>query len=164
LRAAAQLPDVVFLLAGDGPRRTMLEQEAAELGVTERIVFLGARDDIPVLLETCDVFALPSLNEGLPLTVLEAMAARRPVIATSVGGIPEVVLDGETGILVPPADPHALAVGIRSLLADPTRARHLALAGQQRGRREFSVSSMVQRVSEVYVDVLASSPRATCGW
>src|SRR5439155_22355430 len=109
LWAASLSPRALLVRAGDGPLRAALEQRAIALGIHDRVLFLGERKDIPALLARCDVFVLPSLNEGLPLTVLEAMAAERPVVATNVGGLPELVADGVRGILVPPAGPRALA-------------------------------------------------------
>ena len=109
------------MLAGEGDERSRLEQMARTLGLAERVRFLGYRPDIPELLAVCDLFVLPSLYEGLPLAVLEAMAASRPVVATAVGGTDEVVTDGESGLLVPPAEPAALTAAIRTIL-ELTRA------------------------------------------
>ncbi len=154
LEAAAALPEAVFVLAGDGPERGALEEQARCLGVADRVVFLGHRQDIPALLAQCDLFVLPSLFEGLPLSVLEAMAAGKPVVATDVGGTREAVSHGETGCLVPPGDPHALVVAIRSLLADPGRAQAMGRAARARARAEFSAEVMVRRVSHVYEELL----------
>jgi glycosyltransferase involved in cell wall biosynthesis len=101
------------------------------------------------------VFVLPSLYEGLPLSILEAMAAGKPVIATQVGGTAEAVLDGETGLLVPAADPNALASAIRSMLDDRVLAQRLASAGRRRVEQEFSTMAMVRQVTAVYGELLA---------
>ena len=155
IEAATHVPDALFVLAGEGPERTALEAQAARHGVAERVRFLGHRDDVPALLRACTVFVLPSLYEGLPLSVLEAMAARTPVIATAVDGTPEAVQDGSTGLLVPPGHPEALAAALRRLLGDPAYARRLATAGHERLLREFTARRGVQRVSAVYDEVLA---------
>jgi len=155
LDAAVQVPEVQFILAGDGPLRSSLEVQVQELGLTDRIKFLGHRTDIRDLLASCDVFVLPSLYEGLPLSILEAMAAGKPVIATQVGGTPEVVIDGETGLLVPPSDSAALAAAIRSVVSNREFAHRLGLAGQIRVVREFSTTIMVRQVSELYTELLA---------
>ncbi len=155
LEAAAQIPDAQFVLAGDGPLRLSLEAQARSLGLEERVKFLGYRTDISDLLADCDVFVLPSLYEGLPLSVLEAMSAGRTVIATHIGGTDEAVIAGETGLLVPPADSVALAAAIRSVLADRSFAQRLAQAGRARVEREFSATTMVKQVTDVYTELLA---------
>ena len=153
--AAVQLPDVQFMLAGDGPLRSALEEQVRTLGLEDRVHFLGHRTDIRDLLTHCDVFVLPSLYEGLPLSILEAMAAGKPVIATQVGGTAEAVLAGETGLLVPPADSTALAAAIHSMLADRAFARRLGTAGRLRVEREFSSDVLLQQVAALYTKLLA---------
>ena len=152
--AAALVPEALFVVAGEGLERAALEARAEALGVAQRVRFLGARDDVPELLAVCDLFVLPSLVEGLPLSVLEAMAAAKPVVATRIGGTVEAVLDGETGVLVPPGDASALATAIRSLLADPVRARRTGEAGRDRLRARFTAHAMVDGVSAAYEEVL----------
>jgi glycosyltransferase involved in cell wall biosynthesis len=155
LRAAAQVPDATFVLAGDGPLRAELEAEARDLGVAGRCIFLGQRADVPALLAAADLFVLPSLFEGLPVSVLEAMAAERPVVATAIGGTDEAITSEESGLLVPPRDPAALASAIRRLQADPPFARSLAAAARARVEREFSSEATARNVMRVYDDVLA---------
>jgi glycosyltransferase involved in cell wall biosynthesis len=155
LDAVATLPNASFAIAGDGPNRAALEQRAATLGVSDRVRFLGHRHDVPALLAAADLFVLPSLYEGLPLSVLEAMAAGVPVVATAIGGTDEVVRDGETGTLVPPANSEALAAAIGRALADRDRASRLALAARSLVAREYSVASMVGSVSRLYDELLA---------
>ncbi|HMN29275.1 MAG TPA: glycosyltransferase, partial [Caldilineaceae bacterium] len=145
LKAAVQVPEASFVLVGDGPERAQLEEQSRTLGLERRVCFLGYRQDIPALLADCDLFVLPSRYEGLPLAVLEAMAAGKPVIASAIPGTREAVVDGESGVLVPPADPAALAAAIRQLLADPAQAQRLACAGRVRVQQEFSVEVMVRR-------------------
>lgn len=150
IAAAALLPDVQVRVAGDGAERAALEAQAAELGLSERVQFLGQRDDVPELLRACDVFVLPSQFEGHPLAALEAMAAGRAVVATDSGGTREAVLHGETGLLVPPGDAVALADAVRDLVADRARARRMGEAGRARVRQEFGASLMAERVTQLY--------------
>ena len=158
LEAAARVPEANFVLAGDGKERKRLEATARMLAIDGRVLFLGHREDVPELLAACDLFVLPSLYEGLPLSVLEAMAAGKPVIATAIGGTEEAVSNGETGLLVPPHDPPALAATIRSVLSDPPLGRRLGLAGRERAIREFSAEKMVREVTELYERVLSRRP------
>lgn len=159
VEAARSVPDAIFLIAGDGPERGRLEESAARLGVCDRVRFLGTRDDIANLLRSCDVFVLPSLSEGLPVSVIEAMAAARPVVATDIEGTDEIVVDGETGCLVPPSDPAALGRAIAGLLDDPRKAARLGAAGQERVEALFSVGVMLSRLQALYDEVLATGAR-----
>jgi glycosyltransferase involved in cell wall biosynthesis len=154
LQAATLVPDALFVLAGDGPERARLEECARQLGVAARVRFLGQRQDIPQLLASCDLFVLPSLYEGLPLSVLEAMAAGKPVIATAIRGTDEAVIHGKTGLLVAPGNPVDLAAAIRKLLSDRALAAQLAQAGKARVAQEFSAEAMVQGASRVYEEAL----------
>jgi len=158
IAALTLLENVNFVLDGRdleqrGAYARELEGEAKRLGVRDRVVFAGHREDVLSLLAGCDVFALPSRVEGLPLVVLEAMAQARPVVATRVGGTPELVIDGETGILVPPGDVSGLARALGELLADPERARRLGEAGRARVLERFSAEAMTRRVLEVYDEI-----------
>jgi glycosyltransferase involved in cell wall biosynthesis len=153
--AAGLVPEAKFLVVGDGPERTALEAQAESLGISSRVSFLGHRRDVPALLASADVFALPSLFEGLPLSVLEAMAAAKPVVASRIGGTDEAVVDGVTGILVPPSDPAALAQAIRTVLADPQLAARLGGAGRARVHEAFTTQAMVRGVEAVYDELLA---------
>ena len=156
LKAATLVPQAIFILAGDGPDRARLQAQAQELGLGERVIFLGYRDDISDLLGCCDLFVLPSLFEGLPLSILEAMAANKPVVASAVGGNDEAIVHGETGLLVPPADPAALAGAIHRLLSDLELARRLAVQAELRVRQRFSAEAMVEHVSQIYEQILDS--------
>ena len=155
LEAALETGDAVFLFAGDGPERPVLEQRARELGVADRIRFLGEREDVPQLLAISDLFALPSLYEGSPLALLEAMAARRPVIASAIGGASELIEDGVDGLLVPAGDAPALAARLRRLCADPGLRSSLAERGRRRVEREFTAAATTARVTRVYEDLLS---------
>jgi glycosyltransferase involved in cell wall biosynthesis len=157
IRALARLErqDAVVLLAGEdleagGAFRRGLEQEAEGLGVAERVRFLGYRGDVPALIAAADVFVLPSWVEGLPLGVLDAMARGKPVVAGAVGGTPELVADGETGLLVPPRDVDALVRALDELLRDADRARRLGEAGRERALAEFSAAAAAERVLRLY--------------
>jgi len=151
--AAALVPGVVFAIAGDGPDRAALEARAAERGVGARVRFLGHRRDVPALLAVADLFVLPSLYEGFPLSVLEAMAAGVPVVATAIGGTDELV-SSDTGIAVAPADPRALADGIRALLADRGGTARRAATARERVLTSHSASTMVASMSALYESLL----------
>ncbi|MEZ4863298.1 MAG: glycosyltransferase [Caldilineaceae bacterium] len=154
LEAAVQIPEALFVVAGEGALRPQLEAQRRALGLEERLVFLGRRTDIPELLAACDLFVLPSIYEGLPLALLEAMAAGKTVISTAIEGTCEAVAHNQTGWLVPPADSIALAGAIRRLLADQPLRQRLAAAGQARVQQDFSVCAMVQQVQQVYTTLL----------
>ena len=155
LRAAADVPTASVVIVGEGPARSSLEREASALGLKERVQILARRDDIPELLAVCDVFVQPSAEfEGLGLAAIEAMAAGKPVVATAVGGPAEVVNDGVSGFVVPPRQPQALAVAIRTIFADPELASRLASAARRRCVELFSATQMAARMSTIYDDVL----------
>ena len=154
LEAATLLPGVRFLLAGDGPERSELEEKIQRAELGDRVILLGYREDIPKLLECCDVFAFPSLDEGLPLAVLEAMAARRPVVASAIPSVAEVITHGQTGLLVPPGEPVALAQAIQSLLGDSALVDRLTVAARQRVERCFTVDAMARGVCSVYEELV----------
>jgi glycosyltransferase involved in cell wall biosynthesis len=156
--AIAQVPDAVFVLAGEGPEREPLEALAAQLGIAERVRFLGRRDDVPQLLAACDVFALPSLYEGSSLAVLEAMAAGAPVVSSAIGGTDELIEDGSTGLLVPPGDAEALAEALRRLLGDPELRKSLATRARERVERDLTRERMAARVTGVYRELLGGAP------
>jgi glycosyltransferase involved in cell wall biosynthesis len=156
LAAAAHVPGAVFLLAGEGPERTALEAESRRLGIADRVMFLGHRRDIPQLLQCCDLYVLPSLFEGLPVSVLEAMAAAKPVIATAIGGTDEAVVHGETGLLVPPGDSVELARAMQLVLTNRSLADRFGQAGRARVEREFSAQAMIDRVILLYDEVLGA--------
>jgi len=157
LSAVAGVPGATFVFAGDGPLRAELEAQARERGVADRCVFLGERSDVPDLLAAADLVVLPSLFEGLPVVILEAMAAERPVIATAIGGTDEAITSEVTGLLVPPRDPEALAAAIRRLQADPLLARRLASAGRTRVERTFSAEASAREVMRIYDEVMVEA-------
>ncbi len=159
VRAAAavirMVPNAVFFIAGRGHLLESLQAEARELGVENKIRFLGFRDDVPALLQAMDIFVLPSLSEGLPLSALEAMASGKPVVATRVGGVPEVVVDGETGFLTAPEDADELAEKLVCLLRTPCLAHQLGANGQEIVKERFSLDRMVKNYERLYQDVLS---------
>jgi|KBSSwiStaDraftv2_1062776.scaffolds.fasta_scaffold39243_3 glycosyltransferase involved in cell wall biosynthesis len=148
-------PDLVLLLVGDGPDRDALAAHAASRGVAARVVFASRRQDVADVLAASTLFVLPSFAEGIPLALLEAMAAGLPVVATAVPGTMDVVTDPSLGVLVPPHDAGALAAGIARLLDHPDEARGMALAGQAHVRRHFDLGSMVAATAALYQSVLA---------
>jgi glycosyltransferase involved in cell wall biosynthesis len=159
LRAMQQVrqarPDAVLLVIGDGPIGPQVRSAASELGVADVVKFLGFRHDVPALLQLLDVFVLSSTTEGISLTLLEAMAARKPIVATRVGGNPEVVIDGQTGLLVPSKDPQALATAILKVANDPAFRKQLGQAGRVRVESAFSQEQMVAQYHTLYTRLLA---------
>ncbi|MDQ3927789.1 MAG: glycosyltransferase, partial [Chloroflexota bacterium] len=160
---ASALPGVRFAFLGDGPSRADIESRIEAQGLEEVVLLLGTRGDIPDILAAGDVFALSSLQEGLPVAVLEAAAAGCPIIATGVGGVPEVVKDGSTGILVRPGDPQGMADAILGLLAAPHRARELALAAQALVAREYSTEAWSRKWEALYLQEVRRRSRAVGG-
>ena len=147
------------VLVGDGPSRESVEDMVRREGLSRRVQFLGQRDDIPELLSTSDIFVLCSKKEGLPISVIEAMLSGLPVVATRVGGLPELVEDGDTGFLVPSGDPEAVARAIRSLAEDHALRSDMGRRAREKALREFSMSRMGDETVSVYQEVLGG--RAT---
>lgn len=145
---------VLLLMVGEGPERGRLEALIRTRELDHLVQLIGARDDVPELLNAFDVFALPSCNEGVSIAVLEAMAAELPIVATRVGGNPEVVADGETGLLVVPGDAEALAAALARYRDDAALALAHGKKGRARMRSEFSLDSMVQRYLRLYDELL----------
>jgi len=143
-------PDAYLLVVGEGSRREALESQVRELRIAHRVVFTGRRDDIPAVTAALDVAVLPSYREAQGLTILEAMALSRPVVASNVGGIPEMVEDGVTGLLVPPRDAGALAAAIVRLLRDHPLADTLARAGHDLVHDRFCIQLMINATEGIY--------------
>ncbi len=148
-----RFPAARLVVVGDGELRSALEAQAQALGLQSSVIFAGQRTDVPEILAALDAFTLPSLWEGLPNAALEAMAAGLPVIATRVGGVPEVVVDEVTGLLVPPGDSNALAEAIVRLLQDPDGRQAMGQAGRERVRAHFSVERMVRETEALYEEL-----------
>jgi sugar transferase (PEP-CTERM/EpsH1 system associated) len=146
-------PEVLLVIAGDGPCRSDLQQVARTLGQADRVRLLGIRDDIPAVMAALDIFALPSLGEGISNTVLEAMATGLPVIATRVGGNSELVEDGVSGVLVSCQDHGALATAMVAYVRDSELRRRHGGAGRERATRHFSLERMVQTYSDLYASL-----------
>jgi glycosyltransferase involved in cell wall biosynthesis len=159
LAAATQVlprfPDVALVLVGEGALRAALEARVAHAGLRDRVHFLGQREDVPALLAAAKLFVLPSHEEGFPNALLEAMAHGLPVVATRVGGVPEAVVHGETGLLVPPQDPAALAEALGALLRDPDLAQKMGRAGRERAASQFTLDRMVRETEALYAELLA---------
>ena len=151
------VPSAKFVLIGDGTERPKLEQQVREAGLEENFLFLGCRQDVPELLACCDLSVLASEAEAMPNAVLESMAAGLPVVATRVGGTPEVIVDGVNGLLVPPRNPPALADAILRALQDADLARRLSRAAQARMRAHFSYDRLIAQLEQLY------SLRRSCG-
>jgi L-malate glycosyltransferase len=154
LRAAAELagryPTLEFLLAGDGPLRPELERLAVRLGLKGRALFLGDRRDIPAVLAALDILVVPSSSESLSNVILEAMAAGVPVVATEVGGTPEVVFEGETGLLVPPGSDQALAEAMERFLTQPSLRSHCGAQARQFARTHFACQCARDQYCRLY--------------
>ena len=157
----AQFPQACFVIIGDGPLLGELRQLTSKLGIGLRVVFLGAREDVPECLAALDLFVLPSLNEGMGRVLLEAMAVGLPVVATRVGGIPDIVPDGTTGLLVPPRDDRALAEAILILLRDRSRRAAYGEAARRHVDGRFDVETMVRNIERLYDEVWREKHPAT---
>jgi len=155
IRALAAVPGATLLVLGEGPERAALESLASSLGV--RVLLPGRVGDVAALYRRADLLVHPARWEGFGLAMLEAMLAGKPVVAARAGSAPELVVDGQTGLLVPVDDARALARAVNELLADPERAAELGRAGLERARSEFSVAKMAERTIAVYESVLRQS-------
>jgi len=156
-------PEARLVLVGDGEDRPKLEREIAGAGVTDSVLLPGFRTDVPEVLAAFDCFVLPSVMEGLGTSILDALAAGTPVVACAVGGIVEIITDGETGRLVPARDPDRLAAAIGDVLGDPDRAARLADAGRARVDAAYTADTMVEATLRAYAETLGLDPSATEG-
>jgi sugar transferase (PEP-CTERM/EpsH1 system associated) len=167
IEAAARLRQsgvhLTVVIAGDGPLRSDLETAAQALGIADRVRLLGHFAEIETVLSSLDVFALPSVSEGLSNTILEAMASGIPVVATRVGGAEELVADEETGLLVPAGDAEAMAAAIGSLLADPARRSAMGRAARARAKTGFSLPSVLQRYEQMYLQLYDAARARSSG-
>jgi glycosyltransferase involved in cell wall biosynthesis len=157
-----------LVLVGEGPQRRVLEAKIASASLAAQVRLLGNRTDVAALLGEFDVFVLSSVAEGMPGAVLEAMASGLPVVATRVGGVGEVVVDGATGTLVEPGNPGALALALRSYVEDESLRRQHGDGGRQRVEQHFSLAAMLAGYTSLYDEVLArrdyASSRASIGF
>lgn len=158
LRAIRQViekcPECRFLIVGDGGQRQFLEEKSADLGLTGKVLFTGSRKDVPEILSMLDIFVLPSLKEGLPMALLEAMAAAVPVIATKVGAVLKVVMHGETGLLVEKGDVNGLGEAIAQILSDHKMSERLRMKGYEKVMSEFSSDIMTSKYLDIYRKLL----------
>ena len=150
----ASYPDAYYLIAGDGTYRDTLVAEVAELGVENRVIFTGMRKDVPRILSASDVFVLPTLTEALPTVLAEAMAAHLPIVASAVGGIPEMINDYDNGRLVSPGNVQQLTDVVIELLSDGGSRQKMGEAGWEVVNRKFNISEQVRRLSDLYLDLL----------
>ncbi len=148
-------PGLVLVLAGSGPERARLERDVARLGLDDAVVLAGERADVAGLMRTADLVVLPSRREGLPYVALEALALERPLVACAAGGVPELVIDGETGWLVEPGSVLALVEALRQALAAPERSARLAARGRERVEREFAAGAMAGANAALYAELVA---------
>ncbi len=151
-RLVSSIPNLKILLVGDGPLREELEQQVRDYSLQDHFIFLGFRHDVHRLLRIFDVFTLPSMYEGLPNVVLEAMAAGLPVVATPVDGTKEAVVDGDTGILVPPRDSDALATALSSVIEDASARKRYGEQGLKRIREHFTLEKQVEGFQDLYTE------------
>ncbi len=158
-----ELPETRFLILGEGELRTSLEQQIKHLHLSQHVVLAGFRADVLAVLKGLDLFVMSSVTEGLGTSLLDAMAAARPIVATQTGGIPEVVVHGETGLLAPPRDGRALAEAILQMLKDGAGRERAARAGFARVQERFSVGRMVDQTLAVYAAVAGTTRGAGSG-
>jgi glycosyltransferase involved in cell wall biosynthesis len=159
-RVLAKLPGTRFFIVGQGELMEKLKETASGLGLKRELIFTGFRDDVADFYQIADLYVMSSVQEGLGTAVLDALALAKPVVATSAGGLPEIIHDRQTGRLVAPADPEALARGIVDMLTDTDRAASMAAAGRQRILQDFSVDAMVAKNIDVYQRIMAASMKS----
>lgn len=149
-RISKKIPEVVLVVVGDGSLRESLKNRIEKLKIGDKVYFLGVRNDISEIIRIFDIFVLSSLSEGLSLSLLEAMAVGLPVVATDVGGNPEVIVDGITGLLVPPNDPESMAKAIIEILSNEKLSREMGLAGRKKIEEKFSLERMTLEYIDIY--------------
>jgi glycosyltransferase involved in cell wall biosynthesis len=161
LDAAARImdrhPAVHLAIAGRGGLAGQLQSIARQYGIADRVHFLGLRSDVPSLLESADIFVMPSLSEGLPLALLEAMFAGRAIVATRVGEVPTALDGGDAGLVVEPGDAVGLATALDQLLSNPAKARQLGERAARRAADVYDVSHMLERYARIYGEILGDA-------
>jgi glycosyltransferase involved in cell wall biosynthesis len=155
-------PRLRYVVVGDGDDRPRLERIVRELGLTERVMFIGARNSIEQVLPAADVFVLPTLMEALPTVLAEAAGMGLPIVASRVGGVAEMVDDGNSGFLVPPADPEALSQGCGKLLADPDLRRSMGGRARRLAEEWFDLERQVGRLAQLYRQVISGTGAGGC--
>jgi len=156
-----KIANVTFLLIGDGHLMTELISYASALGIKNKVIFAGWKSDIPQLINTFDIFALPSLNEGMGRVLVEAMAMGKPIVASDIGGIPDLVKDGANGILFTPRDVDAMAEAIIKLLLDRELRRKMGNEGKKLAYPAYDASVMVRKIEGLYKDLLKEKRTST---
>jgi glycosyltransferase involved in cell wall biosynthesis len=154
-RVAAEVPDVVYLVVGDGEYRGALEAAAAAHGVADRVVFAGSRTDVPRLLSACDLFVHPTYIDALPTVLAEAAAAGVPIVATRVGGVPEMCIDGRNGLLIPPGDEEELAGACLRLLREPGLAERMGAQSREVAGERYDIRTQAARLCDLYRRAMA---------
>ena len=153
-RVISEFPTTVFLIVGDGPLRGELEDLTRRLKIEKQVIFTGFSKEIPLLLTMFDIKVMASLSEGCPFALVEAMAAGKPIVATNVGGIKEIIQNGETGLLVPPKDAKELAKKILYLLCNEGEAQRLAKNAKEESKK-YSVENSVRKLEEIYDSLIS---------
>lgn len=153
------LPDIRCLLVGDGPLKNELERLAKKLGISQNCIFTGRRTDIPEILSFLDILVLPSLSEGFPIILLEAMAIGCPIVSTDVGGVKELIENERTGLLIPPRNSQALAEAIRELLQNKEKTKFLSSSAQTKVREKFSLRHMIDETESIYEQLIRKKGR-----
>lgn len=148
-----RIPDVKLVIVGDGPLMKSLKEQVRGLKLQDRVLFTGFRDDLENVFQAFDVFAMASLHESFPLSILEAMAAGKPVVTTGVGGIPEIVKDGVSGLIVKPDDPASLADAVVSILSDRQRAKRMGEVSKDIVQKNFTLQGAVDKIDLIYLRV-----------
>jgi len=154
-----RFPGAKFLVAGEGSLRNEMEEKARKLGIADKVIFAGWREDVPDMISVMDVVVQPSLNEAVGIALVEAQAQGVPIVATKVGGIPEAVVDGKTGILVPPSDAEKLAEAVSGLLADKAKRAAMGAAGRAWVQDKFRAETMAEKTSALYMELLEKKRR-----
>ncbi len=155
------VPNLHYLIVGSGEHEATLKTLAQERGVAKQVIFTGVRHDIPELLAVSDLFVLPTLGDALPTVLAEAMAAQKPIVASEVGGVPEMVEHGRNGLLVPPADSAALADACLQIIQNPDLARQMAAAGYDIVEQRFNISKQAHRLGDLYQEILTERGKGT---
>ena len=153
----AKIPNARFFIVGGGKLLAELQALASSLDINRNLTFTGFRDDVGAFYQLADIVVMSSIQEGLGTAIIDALALAKPVIATDAGGIPEIIENGVTGTLVPPADPQALADGIIKYLTDPKQAEQIGILGQKKVREHFCMDTMVEKNIDVYTQLLGSA-------
>lgn len=156
LEVCKRCPEIVFLIVGEGPLRLALEKLVNDMGLSKNVIFLSkaSYDDLPYYYSACDVFVIPSIMEAFGLVTVEAMACGKPVIGTSVGGIPDTIEDGKNGFLVPPRDPQSLAEKIILLLENQDLSKEMGVAGREMAEKKFDINKRISRIMEIYSELV----------